>query len=64
MSNLFKVIFHAIVMALLFAIPVLLAWHPAFLDYTVGGLLNAFYLWLISTKASPSGLGFRTKYRY
>lgn len=61
MKNLFKVIFHAVVMALLFVLPIILSVHPAWLDYSVGGLLNSLYLWLVSTQASPLTVGFRRR---
>lgn len=48
-------------MALLFVLPIILSVHPAWLDYSVGGLLNSLYLWLVSTQASPLTVGFRRR---
>jgi hypothetical protein len=37
---------HSVVAVLLFAIPVILQSHSGVLDLTVGGLLNAIYLYI------------------
>lgn len=38
-------IVHAVMAFVLFAIPVVQATHAGFLQITIGGLLNAAYLW-------------------
>lgn len=50
MSNKFV---HAVVSVILFSIPVALASHSGLLDVTIGGILNAIYLYL-SQKVNPT----------
>lgn len=46
-------IIHWIAAFVLFGIPLILATHAPVLDLTVGGVLNAVYLW-VSQKVNPT----------
>ena len=52
-KNMYNKIVHAVMAVILFAIPVVLSSHSGVLDLTVGGILNAMYLY-VSQIAYPT----------
>lgn len=51
MYNVSRGILHGLASFLLFAIPFLLTSHSAFLDLTIGSVLNGFYHYLLAEHA-------------
>ncbi len=63
MSNIFKIIFHALAGIVIVSVPLLLKIHPAWLDMTLSGVATSLYVWAISTYATPATVGFAPKKR-